>query len=85
MAYFTSFLVCHLYSRHRFSSCGIPVLDYLFRLVVYGALFAWAGMVAYSRYVIHFFHNTKLNISTDIILDTTTLTKYSGDWVLVLF
>ena len=54
MAYFTSFLVCHLYSRHRFSSCGFPVLDYFFRIVVYAALFAWAGMVAYSRYVIYF-------------------------------
>jgi len=56
MAYFTSFLVCHLYSRHRFSSCGIPALDFLFRVAVYVALLAWAGLVAYSRYYLGY-HN----------------------------
>ncbi|KAF8202517.1 hypothetical protein BJ912DRAFT_842816, partial [Pholiota molesta] len=56
MAYFTSFLLCHLYSRHRFSSTGYPALDFLFRMAVYAALLTWTGLVAYSRYYLGY-HN----------------------------
>ncbi|KAF9038497.1 hypothetical protein BJ165DRAFT_1531586 [Panaeolus papilionaceus] len=50
MAYFTAFLTCHLYFRHRFTSSGYVLLDKLWRASVYSALFAWTGAVAYSRY-----------------------------------
>lgn len=50
MAYFATFLVCHLYLRHRFSSSGYALLDGLWRVVVYAGVLAWAGLVAYSRY-----------------------------------
>jgi dolichyldiphosphatase len=50
MAYFTSFLICHLYYRHRFSSTGYPVIDFIWRMMVYVGLLGWAGLVAYSRY-----------------------------------
>jgi dolichyldiphosphatase len=49
MAYFTSFLLCHLYSRHRFSTTGYPALDFLFRMTAYAVLLTWTGTVAYSR------------------------------------
>lgn len=50
MAYFSSFLICHLYFRHRFASTGFPIIDRLFRATVYLALLLWTGAVAYSRY-----------------------------------
>lgn len=50
MAYFASFLMCHLCFRHRFSSTGYPVMDFIWRMVVYIGLLGWAGLVAYSRY-----------------------------------
>ena len=50
MAYFATFLVCHLYLRHRFLSTGYTFLDRLWRVVVYTWVLAWAGLVAYSRY-----------------------------------
>ncbi|KAF8809502.1 PAP2-domain-containing protein [Phlegmacium glaucopus] len=56
MGYFTSFLMCHLYFRHRFSSTGYPVIDFIWRIVVYVGLLAWAGLVAYSRYYLGY-HN----------------------------
>ncbi|KAF9485472.1 hypothetical protein BDN70DRAFT_871120 [Pholiota conissans] len=56
MAYFTSFLFCHLYFRHRFSSTGYRSLDFLFRMIVYAALLTWTGLVAYSRYYLGY-HN----------------------------
>ncbi|KAF4610808.1 hypothetical protein D9613_007066 [Agrocybe pediades] len=56
MAYFASFLMCHLYFRHRFSSTGSKLIDFLWRLVVYAALIGWAGLVAYSRYYLGY-HN----------------------------
>jgi len=56
MAYFTSFLLCHLYYRHRFSSTGYPVLDFIWRMLVYVGLLGWAGLVAYSRYYLGY-HN----------------------------
>lgn len=51
MGYFASFLVCHLYFRHRFASTGYPILDQLWRVVLYLGLLTWSGTVAYSRYV----------------------------------
>ncbi|KAF8963458.1 hypothetical protein BDZ97DRAFT_1919884 [Flammula alnicola] len=56
MAYFASFLTCHLYFRHRFSSTGYPVLDFLWRMIVYAGLLGWSGLVAYSRYYLGY-HN----------------------------
>lgn len=53
MAYFTSFLICHLYYRHRFSSTGYAVIDFIWRMMVYVGLLGWAGLVAYSRYDSH--------------------------------
>jgi len=56
MAYFASFLVCHLYFRHRFSSTGYTFLDFIWRMTVYTALLGWSGLVAYSRYYLGY-HN----------------------------
>jgi len=50
MGYFATFLICHLYFRHRFEPCGVLFLDRLFRLAVYSLLLLWAGAVCYSRY-----------------------------------
>jgi len=50
MGYFSAFLICHLTFRHRFDTFGHPLLDILFRLLVYSALLAWAGIVCYSRF-----------------------------------
>ncbi|KAJ7576986.1 hypothetical protein C8J56DRAFT_972062 [Mycena floridula] len=50
MGYFSAFLVCHLYFRHRFSTTGYPVVDAAWRLIVYLGLMTWAVTVAYSRY-----------------------------------
>ncbi|KAF5316627.1 hypothetical protein D9619_006675 [Psilocybe cf. subviscida] len=41
---------------HRFASTGSPILDSLFRLVIYIALAGWTGIVAYSRYYLGY-HN----------------------------
>jgi dolichyldiphosphatase len=49
MGYFVSFLCCHLYFRHRFSSFGFPAVDLLFRLTIYLGLIIWGGAVVYSR------------------------------------
>ncbi|OAX39604.1 hypothetical protein K503DRAFT_72546 [Rhizopogon vinicolor AM-OR11-026] len=49
MGYFSAFLTCHMYFRHRFASTGSMLLDQFFRAVVYLGLAAWAGIVAYSR------------------------------------
>ena len=50
MAYFATFLICHLYYRHRFPSTGYPVVDFIWRMMIYFGLLGWAGLVAYSRY-----------------------------------
>ncbi|KII85923.1 hypothetical protein PLICRDRAFT_178228 [Plicaturopsis crispa FD-325 SS-3] len=50
MGYFAAFLICHLHFRHRFASTGSRILDRAWRLIIYLALSAWAGSVAYSRY-----------------------------------
>ncbi|KAF8505063.1 PAP2-domain-containing protein [Gautieria morchelliformis] len=49
MGYFASFLMMHLYFRHRFASTGLWVVDRLFRALVYLGLVAWTGSVCYSR------------------------------------
>ncbi|KAJ7623154.1 hypothetical protein FB45DRAFT_924755 [Roridomyces roridus] len=50
MGYFASFLMLHLFFRHRFAASGYRILDQAFRVVVYLALFSWTLVVAYSRY-----------------------------------
>lgn len=50
MAYFSSFLMMHLYFRHRFMKSGSWILDQFFRLLVYFGLVLWAGLVCYSRF-----------------------------------
>lgn len=52
MAYFSSFLLCHLYFRHRFPSTGYPNVDRAWRFLVYTLLLAWTSLVAYSRYLL---------------------------------
>ncbi|KAF9224042.1 hypothetical protein BS17DRAFT_704040 [Gyrodon lividus] len=56
MGYFGTFLICHMYFRHRFASTGYPLLDHFFRCFVYFGLVAWAGVVAYSR--LHLLYHT---------------------------
>lgn len=50
MAYFSTFLICHLYFQHKPSSTGSVILDRLLRLCAYLGLFVWTGTVAFSRY-----------------------------------
>jgi hypothetical protein len=50
MAYFATFLICHVHFRHRFSPTGYPLLDYAFRACVILGLLVWSGVVAYSRF-----------------------------------
>ncbi|KAF5350269.1 hypothetical protein D9758_007777 [Tetrapyrgos nigripes] len=54
MGYFWAFLICHLYSRHRFSTTGSWVLDQAWRLLVYLAISGWAIAVAFSRYYLRY-------------------------------
>ncbi|KAF9073248.1 hypothetical protein BDP27DRAFT_1319098 [Rhodocollybia butyracea] len=54
MGYFTTFLLCHLYFRHRFSSSGYLFLDQAFRVLVYTAISVWGLSVAYSRYYLQY-------------------------------
>ncbi|KAF9006167.1 hypothetical protein BDQ17DRAFT_1399096 [Cyathus striatus] len=56
MGYFSSFLICHLYFRHRFATTGSYILDQLWRIVLYIGLLGWASAVAYSRYYLGY-HN----------------------------
>lgn len=51
MAYFATFLILHLYFRHRFVSTGYYIVDVAWLLLLHLALIGWAGVVAYSRYV----------------------------------
>lgn len=51
MAYFATFLVCHVRFRHRFAPTGNKRVDVFLSLVVVLGLIAWAGGVAYSRWV----------------------------------
>jgi dolichyldiphosphatase len=50
--YFSSFLITHIYFRHRFGSTGFKILDQLTRLAVYFAIIGLAGTVCYSRLVL---------------------------------
>ncbi|KAF5379324.1 hypothetical protein D9757_007613 [Collybiopsis confluens] len=54
MGYFTTFLICHLYFRHRFSSTGLPFIDQAWRYIVYTGVSAWGLAVAYSRYYLQY-------------------------------
>ncbi|KAJ7255479.1 hypothetical protein B0H12DRAFT_534387 [Mycena haematopus] len=54
MGYFASFLILHLYFRHRFSTTGSHILDQLWRAVIYVALILWALVVAYSRFYLRY-------------------------------
>ncbi|KIJ65535.1 hypothetical protein HYDPIDRAFT_88083 [Hydnomerulius pinastri MD-312] len=56
MGYFGTFLICHMYFRHRFASTGSAFVDQLFRLFVYLGITAWVGIVAYSR--LHLLYHT---------------------------
>ena len=82
MAYFATFLTCHLYLRHRFSSTGYTFLDRLWRVVVYVGVLAWAGLVAYSRYasllVFTFTYNILITRVIGIISDTTMRARLYG-------
>lgn len=49
VGYFSTFLICHLYFRHRFASTGSLYLDQAWRILVYIAVSAWGLLVAYSR------------------------------------
>ena len=82
MAYFATFLICHLYLRHRFSSTGYTFLDRLWRMVVYIGVLAWAGLVAYSRYasflVFIFTYDILISRVAGITSDTTTRARSYG-------
>ncbi len=51
MTYFATFLILHLYFRHRFATTGYWIVDKLWRIALYLALILWAGSVCYSRHV----------------------------------
>ncbi|KAG5725055.1 Dolichyldiphosphatase 1 [Termitomyces sp. T112] len=57
MAYFGSFLMCHMYFRHRFATTGVLFFDQLWRSAVYLGLIVWPSLVAYSRYYLGY-HST---------------------------
>ncbi|KAJ7180770.1 PAP2-domain-containing protein [Mycena filopes] len=54
MGYFASFLMMHLYFRHRFATTGYKTLDLAFRAALYAGLAAWAFVVAYSRFYLRY-------------------------------
>ena len=54
MAYFATFLICHVRFRHNFTPTGSKLVDWLLRLAVVLGLIAWAGGVVYSRWVLLF-------------------------------
>ncbi|KAG2051048.1 hypothetical protein BDR06DRAFT_990593 [Suillus hirtellus] len=70
MGYFSAFLICHVYFRHRFTSTGSIVLDQLFRIVVYLGLAAWCAIVAYSRLnlLYHTPHQVKWGLAIGLVL-----------------
>ncbi|KAH9479346.1 Putative dolichyldiphosphatase [Psilocybe cubensis] len=90
MAYFASFLIAHLYSRHRFSSTGSKIVDFIWRMVVYAALLGWAGLVAYSRYYLgyHSAHQIIWGLAIGFVLGSTVYilseaipTRYPNSWL----
>jgi dolichyldiphosphatase len=56
MGFFASFLMCHLYFRHRFTSTGYRIIDFMWRILLYLCFSSLAGAVAYSRYLFYVFH-----------------------------
>ncbi|KAG1795114.1 uncharacterized protein HD556DRAFT_1366091 [Suillus plorans] len=70
MGYFSAFLICHVYFRHRFASTGSIVFDQLFRIVVYLGLAAWCAIVAYSRLnlLYHTPHQVKWGVMIGLVL-----------------
>ncbi|KAG2103140.1 uncharacterized protein F5147DRAFT_746768 [Suillus discolor] len=66
MGYFSAFLICHVYFRHRFTSTGSIVLDQLFRIVVYLGLAAWCAIVAYSR--LHLLYHTPHQVKWGLVI-----------------
>jgi len=60
MGYFASFLVMHLFFRHRFPSTGYRILDRLRSAIIYAVLISWAGAVCYSRF--HLTYHTRAQI-----------------------
>ncbi|KAJ7281412.1 PAP2-domain-containing protein [Mycena rebaudengoi] len=54
MGYFASFLMLHLYFRHKFATTGYAVLDRAWRALLYLAIAAWAFVVAYSRFYLKY-------------------------------
>ncbi|KAG2137621.1 uncharacterized protein EDB93DRAFT_1091072 [Suillus bovinus] len=70
MGYFSAFLICHVYFRHRFASTGFTVLDQLCRIVVYLGLVTWCAIVAYSRLILlyHTPHQVKWGLGIGIAM-----------------
>lgn len=60
MGYFSTFLIIHLWFRHRFSPSGYPILDLLFRGLVYSALVTWTAVVCYSRLHLTYHNETQI-------------------------
>ncbi|KAF8322485.1 PAP2-domain-containing protein [Clavulina sp. PMI_390] len=56
MAYFATFLLLHLSSRHTFASygAGLRWLDLLQRGALYAGILLWSFGVAFSRYFLHY-------------------------------
>ena len=50
MGYFATFLILHLYSKHKFAPSGYRIVNQASQASVYLAIVAWAITVAYSRY-----------------------------------
>ncbi|TFK60238.1 PAP2-domain-containing protein [Pluteus cervinus] len=87
MGYFTTFLLTHIYFRHRFTPTGTPILDKLLHISVPAVLLLWTSGVAYSRY--HLSYHTPIQIISGLLIGsllaiiTYTLsyilpTKYPG-------
>lgn len=52
MGYFASFLILHFTLRHRWTPTGFRTLDLARDVFLYAFILAWAGAVAFSRYVL---------------------------------
>lgn len=50
MGYFASFMLLHLYFRHKFTSTGNALVDLLWTLAMRGAVLGLALVVCYSRF-----------------------------------
>lgn len=49
MGYFASFMLLHLYYRHRFLSFGVPLIDMIWAFLVRLTVVTLALIVCYSR------------------------------------